>query len=149
MSLRATAERVTDRVEDRLEPARETAAERIDDAGDRLRGAVRSAPDVAERVASDVSDRSREVAGRVSERSRDAADNVERYLEERLGEETLETWAPRLAFAVGGLVIGFLIGWAVRRNRRSRREEQDDGFAQAPRTAPGSGERPFQAVRNN
>lgn len=149
MSLRATAERVTDRVEDRLEPARETAAERIDEAGDRIRGAVRSAPDVADRVASDVSDRSREVAGRVSERSRDAADSVERYLEERLGEEALETWAPRLAFAVGGLVIGFLIGWAVRRNRSSRREQPDDGFAQAPRTAPGSDERPFQAVRNN
>ena len=142
MSLRATAERVTDRVEDRLEPVRETAAERIDDAGDRLRGAVRSAPDVADRVSSDVSDL-------VSERSRDVADSVERYLEERFGEETLETWAPRLAFAVGGLVIGFLIGWAVRRNRRSPHEQEDEGFAQAPRTAPGSDERPFQAVRNN
>lgn len=131
MTVRATADRVTDR----LEPARDRASERLEEAGERVRGAVSSAPDTAERLAEDVGDRSRETAER-----------LERYLEDRFDEETVQVWGPRMAYAAGGLLVGLLLGWLL--SRRRDRAEEDEGFAQAPRTA-GSEERSFQAVRNS
>lgn len=136
MTVRATADRVTDRLEERLEPARERATERLGEAGERVRGAVASAPDTAERLADEVGDRSRETA-----------DRLERYLEDHLDEEALHVWGPRVAFAAGGLIVGLLLGWLL--SRRRDRTEQDEGFAQAPPATGGGQERPFQAVRNN
>lgn len=136
MTVRATADRVTDRLEERLEPARERATERLGEAGERVRGAVASAPDTAERLADEVGDRSRETA-----------DRLERYLEDHLDEEALQVWGPRVAFAAGGLIVGLLLGWLL--SRRRDRTEQDEGFAQAPPATGGGQERPFQAVRTN
>lgn len=136
MTVRATADRVTDRLEERLEPARERATERLGEAGERVRGAVASAPDTAERFADEVGDRSRETA-----------DRLERYLEDHLDEEALQVWGPRVAFAAGGLIVGLLLGWLL--SRRRDRADEDEGFAQAPRAPREAEERPFKAVRNN
>lgn len=138
--VRTTADRVGDRLEERLEPARDRASDRLEEAGERVRHAVSATPDVAERVADEVSHRSRETA-----------DRVERYLEDRFGEETLEVWGPRLAFAAGGLLVGLLLGWLVTRTRDRDRDDQEEGFAQAPRTAgpAGRGDRPFRSVQSS
>lgn len=141
MSVRATADRVTDRLEEqleeRLEPARDAASERLEDAGERVRHAVSATPEVAERVADEV-----------GQRSRRSADRLERYLEERFDEDTLQMWGPRIAYAAAGLVVGFLLGWLLTRRRDRQADEDEQGYAQAPRAAEGPGDRPVRTVRS-
>ncbi len=141
MSVRATADRVSHRLEDRLEPARDRVSERLEEAGERVQDAVSATPEVAVRVADEVSHRSRETA-----------DRMERYLEDRFDEEALEVWGPRLAFAAGGLLVGFLLGWLLTRSRDRARDEEERGFAQAPRSTaarPDRGARPFRTVEGS
>lgn len=159
--LRGEAERLRDEFEHRLGPEARAAAERAAAEGARLRREhlepaverVRErAPEYAERVADRsreaaelarehapeyadrVADAGRETAERVADAGRDTADRVTSYLEEHVDEETLQTWGPRLLFALIGFVVGFLLGRAVSRGGREDAEggAGDRGLAHAP-----------------
>lgn len=95
--------------------------EKAGPAGERLAGRVE--PGV---------ERLREAVEPGVERMRDAVERAGSTLEDALEDERVQAWGPRVVFALGGLVVGFLLGWMAAR-RGSITVEMNEGIAQAPR----------------
>lgn len=132
-------------IADRITPSEPGAAERVAATVDQARGQLADAlDDLADRFGGDRllaelqvrRARARSAASEAGERLSSYFDDID------IDEETARVWAPRIAFAFAGFLLGLLIGRAS-----SRRRSDDDiwldepvttsaprGVAQAPRT---------------
>lgn len=105
---------------------------------ERVRSAIGREPGNLERILSQLEGTGptgERLAGQLApglERLEDAVERAGETLEEALEDERVQTWGPRVLFALGGLVVGFLLGWMAAR-RGSITVEMNEGIAQAPR----------------
>ncbi|MGH3441039.1 MAG: hypothetical protein ACRDUY_03135 [Nitriliruptorales bacterium] len=120
----SNVERILSRLEE-AGPAGKRLAERLGPGIDRLEDATAR----GRAAVGDASTRGRAAVGDVAER---AGARVEEVIEDLLEDEQTRTWGLHALFALGGLVVGFLLGWTVAR-RGSDTTENDRGIAQAPR----------------
>lgn len=126
---------------ERLEPALERFADTLESATERLLAeleprAERARESVAQAVAN-----APQAAERVAERGRATAEQVGAYLGERIDEETMEVWGPRVLVGLVGFLVGFILGRFMR-----RRHETEDLWVE-PEPAPGLAQAPPQDVR--
>jgi ElaB/YqjD/DUF883 family membrane-anchored ribosome-binding protein len=143
-----TGERIAEFRRQRIGPAvervRQNAPEYAEKVAEMSREAYQQArevaPEYAERVAElsrEAYDQAREVAPeyaeKMAEATREAAERFEHYLEERVGEETVETWRPRTLAALAGFVFGVLVGWLLGRRDNDELLPEEHGLAHARR----------------
>lgn len=110
-------ERALSRLEE-AGPAGQRLAERLEPRIDRLEDALEDATARGRAAVEDAMER--------------AGARIEEIVEDLLEDEQARTWGLHAAFAIGGMIIGFLFGWMLAR-RGSANPERDPGIAQAPR----------------